>query len=568
MIDQYRSMMATLSNEHPLLGIALVHHRNMRGQPMSFADKPYLLQPYMDGPKLDEWVVRKAVQTGWSEWCIQFALERAGWHGRIVAYVLPTYPVRDRFVQQRIDPLLLDVPAYRERAPGSGFQSSAQLAKKAAGNLKLKRFGPGSLLFLGSNTEGDFVEFSADILIIDEFDACESLNLAKARDRVRASPYAQIVRLGNPTLPRVGISRMYDDSDMRRWFYRCDRCGFRQPLDWFLNVVQQDGDGAWVPRDKARWSGLNGRGSFTPTPYEDIRPVCLRCHEPFVRKADGALWVPEQPSRKMRGYTVSLMDVLTNALWPLFCEWLAAQADPEALQTFYKSVLGVPFEFQGARLTGADLEATCTGDPIDWTGGDKYRGKTVVAGVDVGSVLHTTIDVITPGKDDEDPVRTCVFVGAARTFEEVADLFQRYHVDVAVVDSQPEIHKAQELRDQFLNEGGAVVWLCRFHPTPRAGTQKYGMRLDYQGQIVVVDRTSVFDVAFADIKGGRRAFPEDAFSVLGWGEQMKAPVRVLDETRARVVWEEGNAPDHYRLSDVYARVAADLLAAGGTYSAG
>lgn len=566
MLDKYSGALAAITDDRPLLQIALVHHQNTRAQPMSFVSKPYLVEPYVDGHDLDSWVVRKAVQTGWSEWCIQWALERSGWKGRIVAYVLPTYTVRDRFVQSRIDPLLIGVPAYRERAPGSGFQTAAQIAKKAAGNMRLKKFGSGTIMFLGSNTEVDFVEFSADGLIVDEYDKCDAANIAKARDRVRASPYAQMLRLGNPTMPRVGISRLYDESDGRRWFHRCPSCSHRQPLDWFLNFVEHDDDGSWVPRDRERWAGLRG-GQVQATPATDLRPVCLRCRKPWNRIPDGSLWVPERPERKMRGYTCSRMDVLDESMHALFLEWSSAQADPMALATFYCSVLGVPYEFQGARLSSADLEATLTAPPMDWSGGDHYAKQTVIAGVDVGAVLHVTIDVITGHTEDGTPYRQARYVGAARTFGEVADLLRRYRVTVCVIDAAPELHKAQELRDEFVAEGGCTVWLCRFSSAPKAGAQKYGMKLDYQAQIVNVDRTSVFDVAYEDIRQGRRSFPEDCFGVLGWGEQMKAPVRVVDQERGRVVWTEGNAADHYRLSDVYARVAYDLLQQGGTYGA-
>jgi hypothetical protein len=159
------------------------------------------------------------------------------------------------------------------------------------------------------------------------------------------------------------------------------------------------------------------------------------------------------------------------------------------------------------------------------------------------------------------------WVGAVRSFDEVADLFRRYRVDMAVVDAAPEMRMAQGLRDHFIEQGGTQVWLARFHPTPRVGVQKYGMRLDYQKQIVTVDRTQVFDATFDDIREGTRVFPEDIFTVFGWADQMRAPVRVLHEGKGRIVWEAGNTPDHYRLADVYDRVAHDLLDMGGSYAA-
>jgi hypothetical protein len=153
-----------------------------------------------------------------------------------------------------------------------------------------------------------------------------------------------------------------------------------------------------------------------------------------------------------------------------------------------------------------------------------------------------------------------------RTFEEVGDILRRYNVSVCVIDSQPEMHKAQELRDEFLDSGECSVWLARFVQTPKAGSQRYGMKLDYGSQVANVDRTALMDLAYDDIRSGRRSFPEDSWSVLGWSEQMRAPVRVLDEEKQRIVWVEGNAADHYRLSDTYARLACDLLQGGGSYS--
>jgi hypothetical protein len=574
-IENYRGLLGTLVKEYPMLEIAMVHHRNTRGEPIGFADKPYLIELYSDVTKMENWVIRKCVQTGFSEWAIQFSLMRSGWNGRIVSYVLPTYTARDGFVQKRMNPILQEVPAYRERVGGSiadgnsiaNGSGSSTPGKKGIDNLRLKRFGRGSMLFLGSNTATDFLEFSADVLIIDEYDHCDMANIAKARDRIRASPYAQMLRIGNPTLPRVGISRLYDESDGRRWFQQCANCKTRQPLDWFLNVIERDDDGTWVPRDRKRW--LMHKGSVDKiTPDNDIRPVCVKCKTPWERRVDGALWVAERPqNRHMRGYTCSRMDVMSEPMMGLFREWVSVQGNPTMLGTFYTSALGIPFEFEGAKLSSADLEAVCTGDAMDYAGGESYDKMTVVAGVDVGSVLHVTVDIITGYTEAGDPIREARMICTTRTFEEVADILQRYRVTVCVIDSQPEMHKAQELRDWFLENGNCAVWLARFVSQPKAGAQRYGLKLDYASQVANVDRTALMDIAYEDIRTGRRAFPMDSWSVLGWSEQMRAPVRVLDEEKQRVTWVEGNAADHYRLSDTYARLACDLLQGGGSYSA-
>jgi hypothetical protein len=292
------------------------------------------------------------------------------------------------------------------------------------------------------------------------------------------------------------------------------------------------------------------------------------CNEPFDRTGDGALWVPKHPDRLVRGYSMSRLDVLSDSLWMLCREWDKAQGNSERMSAFYTSVLGIPYEFSGARLTHARLGDCATGAALDSLGGPDYEPRIVTAGVDVGSVLNINISVTeAPATPDGDPIRRAVYVGAVRTFDEVADLFRRFRVDVAVVDAAPEMRMAQGLRDQFIAEGGTQVWLARFHPTPRVGVQRYGMRLDYQQQIITVDRTQVFDATFDDLREQRRIFPEDVFTVFGWADQMRAPVRVLNESKQRIVWENGSSPDHYRLTGIYDRMAFDLLDLGGSYAA-
>lgn len=560
MFDKVRSTIGTLHGMHPLLGMAICTHKNTRGLPLSFRDMPYLVEMYRDFPLLDDICVRKAVQTGVSELCIQLALNKSGWQNRIVAYCLPTYSIRDRFVKNRIDPILLSVPEYREKCPGSMKRDGRS---SRSGNLKMKKFGEGRIMFLGSNTTGDFVEFSADTLIIDEFDQCDPANLAKAKDRLRASPYPQEVRLGNPTLPRIGISRLYEESDQRRYCFKCDHCGHLQPIDWFKNVVMQDNDGNWVPRDAVKGNALHANKNKRADRANDIRPVCSNCKKFFSRRSDGSRWVAGYPDRQSRGYTLSRTDVLSDDLWMLYMEWLRVQGDSESLSSFYTSVLGVPFEFSGAKVTHAMLGDAATGNPLDYQGGEFYRERVVTAGVDVGSVINITIS--TNEEINGKVVRVCRWVGAVRSFEAVSEIFRRYHVKVAVVDAAPEMRKAQELRDEFIDSGGCVVYLCRFYPTQRVGTQKYGLKMDYQTQVVTVDRTAVFDATFDDLAEQRRVFPEDVFTVLGWSDQMRSPTRVLDEGRGRIVWEN-TGPDHYRLSDIYDRVAFDLIEMGGSYN--
>ena len=556
---------AAVTADHPLLGQAILFHRNTRHGPMSFRSNPSLVELYADFSHLDGADICKATQTGVSELVIQLHLEASGWRGRIAALVLPTHSLRDRFVQQRINPLLAQIPEYRERSGGLlAVTAEGKKRKKGAENLKVKRFGDGALLFLGSNSAGDFVEFSTDILTIDEFDQCDPVNLAKARDRLRNSPYPQLFRIGNPE-PGVhdGIASAYEQGDRRLFFWRCSCCGERQPIDWFSSVVIRRDDGIWEPRDQERYRDLlaNPRGP-------DIRPVCRRCTKPFDRTPTGAAWVAATPGRR-RSYRMSRLDVITDRLWDLFVnEWLPAQGSRVRIAAFYRSVLGLTYEDAAAKLTNEHLSACCSGSENDHAGGERYEDEIVVAGIDVGSVINVVVDAIHLDERGAS-YRRAALITAVSSFDAVRDILNRYRVDVAVIDARPETRKAQELRDWALYEQGrTTVWLCQFHPTDRAGSEEYGTRIDFTGQILTVDRTQLLDAAYDEIINRRRVLPIDSGSVDDFWSQMKAPVRKLDDKGRRFIWSEGSAADHYRLADAYARVAADQAQQGGGFVGG
>jgi hypothetical protein len=560
----YGHVVADLAERYPILGIALLHHRNFRGGPISFKEWPYLVELYKDFDRIEGADVVKAVQTGFSELMIQLAVERAGWKGRTVAYVLPTSDKRDVFVQSRVDPVLLSVPSYRARLPGG-----ASGKDDGAGNIRLKKFGPGTMLFLGSNSKSAFVEFSADVLIVDEYDHMDHANLSLAIDRLSRSPHPQHFRIGNPTR-RGGnpdlITDLFDRGDGRRWFHQCPRCNERQPIDWFVNVVEQKDDGSWWPRDKERWI----QGDLGPgTP--DLRPVCRRCSLPWERTAKGGLWVPARPGTPRRSYTMSQMDVLSQRLWKVYDDpegdagWVQSHGSTTKTQRFFRSVLGEAWEPGEARVSIEILQAAAKDGPehLDAIGGPAYADRLTVCGVDVGTLLNVEVQTVDRALDGSTR-RTTRWAGTVRSFEEIDSICDRYRVQCLAVDARPEGRKAQELRDR-LRRRGITAWLVQFHPQDKVGLEDYGMKIDQKGRVATVDRTQILDTTLDDLRAGRHVLPKDILTVDGYADQMKAPVRMLDQDKGRYIWSEGNKADHYRFADTYARLAADLVQRGGRY---
>lgn len=562
MEPEHAAAVREIGNRGPVLRQAIVHHTvpgdGALGAPMSWKLFPFLVELYASVHKLDELVIQKCTQVGWTELFLVFGVWYVGTCGRRFAYVLPDDRMIGDFVQEKVQPMFDRIPKY-------GELDRLADRRKRADNLRLRQFGHGSWRFVGTRQQSKLRSFTADAVCVDEVDDCTQGHLGLVRDRIRQSraPLKQLFWLGNPTLPNDGISKLYQASDRRRWYHTCGRCGERQALDWWVHIVERAEDGGWVPRDRQRAAGLRA-GEKNPSGDRDIRPVCRRCHKPFARTSDGqgCAWVAENSEHARRGYHVSQLDVPDRRIWDLFVEYLAAVDDSERMRQWWAGVLGLAYEPSGAKVTVEELQRSMVGTENDPDGGESYDEQTVTCGVDVGAFLNVVVSVIerrTSADEEEVTVRRAVWVGAVRTFEDLDEVLDRYRVDVGVIDSMPEIHEVEKLIARQRAKG-RVIWACNFHPKARVGKERFAMTPNDVTSVVTVSKTPLLDAALSDIRTRTREFPQDAMTVLGFMDQMRQPVRVLKETPSglRFVWDRKGKADHYRLADSYDLVAYEL----------
>lgn len=553
--EVYRRAVSLVHDQAPMLRLAREIHRTDRGLPILFADKPYLIALYAAIPKLRRAVFRKAVQTGISEALIQLMLYRAGWLGHKTAYALPTDKVASRFVKERIDPLIESVPTYRALLPFGQVESR----KADMGNITSKRFGRGMMRFLGAATKANWVEFSTDLLIVDEHDLCEPEHVAMAPDRVKASREPSLIYVGNPTDSGVGIDQRYQEGSRGKWFQRCSRCGHRQVLDWFVHFVEQTDAGLWVPRDQSRHEHpADG----------DLRPVCARCVRPWDRTSGGGCWVHERSIQDdvAASFTMSHLDMLARSrderpMRAMLHEWVAAQTDDAALVKFFQSKLGQAKRAQGASLTVELLRRAATGRPMDPMG-ESTRGKLLVLSSDVGSTFHVTVRELHEDMSVQVGYRSETrWVGTTRSWAGLTAIHERFNPGISVVDAGPEGTAAREWCAAVERRlEGCQAYRCAFHRTAHVAGRELAFTKSVRDRLVTVDRTQAMDRAFYDLRDGFHALPADVFTVPNWSEQMCAPVRqVRDDGTA--FWSKGD--DHYRLSDTYARVGVQIAAGSG-----
>lgn len=539
-----------LSRVEVSVELATKYHRNVRGEALNFIDFFYMWD-ILNDPSPHQ-VIQAAVQTAKTETFICRMLSDC-MLGLSVFYVVPTRDSRNIFVQNRIDRLFDRVPFYRQQVGTIVGESDSTL---------LKHIGPGVVRFGASQSIGEFKEFPADVLYVDERDVCDPDGLAFAFDRCKGSPYRFRHDLANPTVPgtkqRQNINWMFENSDAKRLHYRCPHCGFVQWLDWFKNYVMEvkhkDVIIDYQLRDEEWRVGGN----------RDIHPVCQKCGNLFDRTESCVGWIATgDPNHKVSGWQFGRLAPLTQRAEELWDRFKDAVGNHSAMQTFVTSDLGEAYRGDSGNSLSEELMGRCA---HDYECPSTYHGPSTM-GIDVGTFLDVRISGYVDVKQGEYWVRKrkLLHVGRYRDKEEIYLLMQQYRVAVAVIDSEPESRLSKEIQ----TVAPCRVWRCMYAPVEGRGARSIRWAVK-EGQeakkgeerLVIVDRTEAMDSVFAQYVREEVMEPRNFTGLLG-GEyigQMTAPVRLLEPSNGRYFWLK--CTDHQFHANVYDWLASQDPQAG------
>lgn len=247
-------------------------------------------------------------------------------------FVQPTDDTVKKYAKIRIDPLIEETPALKQKV--------AEKKSRDSGNtMKLKMFPGGYIVLAGANSPSQLRSLPIRFLFMDEVDAypgdCggegDPVNLAKKRTNTfsRSKRFLVSTPLDEST---SRIARAYEDSDQRKFYVPCPDCKHMQPLD-FKNLKWPDGD-----PHKAEYACSNC-GVLIPE------------HKKSFMLANGE-WVAENPGHKngrVAGYHLnSLYSPLGWLSWGEIAEeFLDAKGNREALKSFVNTVLGETWKDKG-----------------------------------------------------------------------------------------------------------------------------------------------------------------------------------------------------------------------------
>lgn len=521
-------------------------HRAIDNRPFSLKRYPCLVQIYQDDSTFI--IVEKPNQVGVSEWLLNVSLHAldigAGPFGighikdsLNVGYIFPAWTQLRDFSKDRI-----------RKIAGENEYLTDLLSPMRVGPLR--RESDLGLYFIGNSAwylrgahrpDDQLASFPVDILIIDEYDLMTERAVSLAEKRLRASPLRLKRYVSKPSIPNVGIDKLYLESDQHVWQLCCPNCGDWQEPDFWGNIARVE-DGTL--QLYSEWSKLP-KALLQRSAYAF---VCRVCHEPVDRTGPGR-WLSQNPESLTRGYRipgliapfVPLLEVVKGSL----------AEEPDVLLEWYRADLGLAKSPEGGQLSWDEVEA-CTRDyPMT------SSARRCTMGIDVGVKLHVRIGCHRDGEWQ------AVHIGTVDEFSDLDALMRSYDVRSAVVDALPETRSARD----FCKRWAGRAWMAYYYTgekPPDVIQWKKAPDAETAGQVTVA-RTEMMDRVSKAHQENREGLPANAKTIVDFYKHLCAPVRVLttrekaDGTRYKVSVYLESGPDHYFHASVYERTARDKL---------
>jgi phage terminase large subunit GpA-like protein len=267
----------------------------------------------------------KAAQVGATEagnnW-IGFVIHHAP--GPMLA-VLPTVEMAKRSSRGRLDPLIEESAALRERVKPA--------RSRDAGNSMLSKEFPGGILVLtGANSATGLRSMPARYIFLDEVDAYpasadeegDPVSLAEARTTTFAHR-RKVFMVSTPTIRGLSqIEREYEASDQRRYFVPCPHCGHMQ----------------WLEFERLRWA----KGQPESATYH-----CASCEATIAEHHKTAMlaageWRATGKSQDPHSIGFHISALYSPIGWKsweqIARDWLAAQGSEDMLRAARNTLLG------------------------------------------------------------------------------------------------------------------------------------------------------------------------------------------------------------------------------------
>lgn len=234
-----------------------------------------------------------------------------------IMLVQPTLDMAESFSKDRLDPMIRDTPAIKDKFADKKTRNSGN-------TITHKKFIGGHITMVGANSPSSLASRPIRIVLADEVDRFphsageEGDPLDLAIKRTTTFWNRKIVMVSTPTIKHLSrIELEYEDSSKEEWNVRCPKCGRLQPYKW----------------SKIR--------------FEDVTMECEHCKERFPenvwKKQEGA-WIAERDDTKKRGFHLNELASPWKKWEDIIEDFREAKKSTEKLKVWINTALGESWE--------------------------------------------------------------------------------------------------------------------------------------------------------------------------------------------------------------------------------
>lgn len=472
--------------------LKLYEIKNEQGVKLDFRDHPFLFDIFHDVSPHQ--AIRKAAQVGFSTTAIIKSLWLAKAKKMDMIYTLPTYGDVHDFVTSKVNRIIDINPILKKWT----------LDKDT---IEQKRVGDSVIYYRGTFNERAALMISSDLNVHDEVDRSNLKVVDQYFSRLQHSKYGYQWLFSNPSVPDVGVDKLWNRSDQKHWFVPCPKCKHQQFLT-MANIFEREND------PKEYYFG------------------CVKCKTELNRRK--GKWVKRWNEVKdVSGYWISL----------LMCTWVTANQvkllertkSPEYFDNF---VLGVPHVGSGNTVTKDVIMRNLT-DEIN-----KQEGRLVI-GVDPGIDIRYVVG----------NKRGLFYYGSCKDYTELDNLMRRWDKAIMVMDQGGDIIGSRKLRDKYRNR----VFLAAYR-TDRKDEEMF--RFDDDKGTVQIDRNNTIQLLIDELKDRRIPLQGTETDWYDYWIHWSHIYRAVEEDsfgRPRYKWQRSDRDDWVHAT-VYWRAGMDRFA--------
>jgi hypothetical protein len=442
-------------------------------------------------------------------------------------YYFPKKEAVENFSKTYFGPLIATNPCIKKHLKNTNSVNIKQVGKAFVSLL-----GASATTIIEGKKDGTSVrQTPADMVVRDERDLFDDDMAGMTFDRLLNSEFKREVDLGSPTIPDLGIHKVFNLSDQKFRMIKCESCnGYTCIAEEFPGSVKfRKKDGRFTPFFACIKCG------------KEIRPSIGEYVAKFPDRYD-----PKYPMEGISGYHVSHFITPNCDLRIVMDKWDEAQSDSSKMGLFHNRFLGFPYIAIEDRLRQQDVFDCC---------GDSQMCSSSSVGTAMAADIMKTNRVVIAEKKKRGGAKI-IYMARVSGFEALYDLVERFNVRSAAICLRPYEESFRKFQLKCAERDPKVT----VYGVEYRDKQRNLLKTDEESGLYVLHRTEAMDGSQTWIRSGKLEIPRRCEEVKIFAKECCNTAKTLetnDKTGDRTYRyrEVGTGGEHYRHCVNYLKLA-------------